>query len=320
MLSVPDVLVLGAGGVLGEAWLSGLLAGLEDAAGIDLRGCEHFVGTSAGSIVAARLSAGLALERPAPDGQPAAEPVLDHEPAAAPAPDGGSPLSALGLSLAERTAALMLRVSTPFVPAALALATPGGSLARSALLQTAIRSGDSSDELSGLASEIDATGVEFDGRLRVVAVARVTGRRVVFGRPGAPPAGVGQAVQASCAVPWLFAPVVIGGIQYVDGGVWSPTNLDAAPAGRDTRVLCLNPTGGLSGRTRALAAARSLSRSATAVEAAALRARRASVTVIVPDEAAGNAIGTDLMARGPRERVLRAGYLQGLRHAEATAR
>ena len=54
----PDVLVLGAGGTLGEAWMRGLLAGLEAAGGPDMRACEYFVGTSAGSIVAATLAAG----------------------------------------------------------------------------------------------------------------------------------------------------------------------------------------------------------------------------------------------------------------------
>ena len=44
----PDVLVLGGGGVLGEAWMMGVLAGIEDATGFDLRDCEYFVGTSAG--------------------------------------------------------------------------------------------------------------------------------------------------------------------------------------------------------------------------------------------------------------------------------
>src|ERR1035441_828976 len=58
MRSRPDVLVLGGGGVLGEAWMMGLLAGIEDASGFDLRDCEHFVGTSAGAIVAAHLVAG----------------------------------------------------------------------------------------------------------------------------------------------------------------------------------------------------------------------------------------------------------------------
>ena len=58
MLSRPDVLVLGGGGVLGEAWMMGVLAGIEDATGFDLRDCESFVGTSAGAIVAAHLVVG----------------------------------------------------------------------------------------------------------------------------------------------------------------------------------------------------------------------------------------------------------------------
>ncbi|MDX6733385.1 MAG: hypothetical protein QOC54_3333, partial [Baekduia sp.] len=54
----PDVLVLAGGGIVGEAWMHGVLAGIEDGAGVDLRETEAFVGTSAGSIVAARLAAG----------------------------------------------------------------------------------------------------------------------------------------------------------------------------------------------------------------------------------------------------------------------
>ena len=54
----PDVLVLAAGGTLGEAWMRGLLDGAGRATGIDFRDCEYFVGTSAGSIVAAFLAAG----------------------------------------------------------------------------------------------------------------------------------------------------------------------------------------------------------------------------------------------------------------------
>src|SRR3954471_767002 len=56
----PDVLVLAAGGTLGEAWMRGLLDGAGRATGIDFRECEYFVGTSAGSIVAAFLAAGRA--------------------------------------------------------------------------------------------------------------------------------------------------------------------------------------------------------------------------------------------------------------------
>ncbi|MDQ4040917.1 MAG: patatin-like phospholipase family protein, partial [Actinomycetota bacterium] len=46
----PSVLVLGGGGILGEAWMSAVLAGLADATGFDARECDAWVGTSAGSI------------------------------------------------------------------------------------------------------------------------------------------------------------------------------------------------------------------------------------------------------------------------------
>src|SRR3954453_21094 len=75
LFAAPDVLVLAGGGVLGEAWMTGVLAGIEDAAAIDLRRTEAFVGTSAGSIVAARVAAGRSPRRPAegaPDAAPSA--------------------------------------------------------------------------------------------------------------------------------------------------------------------------------------------------------------------------------------------------------
>src|SRR4051794_41258003 len=54
----PDVLVLDAGGIVGEAWMTGVLRGLTESTGIDFRTCDYYVGTSAGSIVAASLAAG----------------------------------------------------------------------------------------------------------------------------------------------------------------------------------------------------------------------------------------------------------------------
>ena len=55
----PQVLVLGGGGILGEAWMTAVLAGLHESTGFDARGCDGYVGTSAGSIVAAALTAGI---------------------------------------------------------------------------------------------------------------------------------------------------------------------------------------------------------------------------------------------------------------------
>ena len=37
IVETPDVLVLGGGGVLGEAWMSAVLAGLDEAEGFDAR-------------------------------------------------------------------------------------------------------------------------------------------------------------------------------------------------------------------------------------------------------------------------------------------
>jgi NTE family protein len=130
---------------------------------------------------------------------------------------------------------------------------------------------------------------------------------VVFGAPGAPWASVGEAVAASCAVPWVFAPVRIGEREYVDGGVWSVTNLDAAPAGRDTQVLCLDPTAALT------SVLRRAFRVAVAVELQILRRRGARVQHVGPDDAAVEAMGADFMSSATAPAALAAGYRQGRR-------
>jgi NTE family protein len=137
----------------------------------------------------------------------------------------------------------------------------------------------------------------------------------VFGRPGAPRTSVGAAVQASCTVPWLYEPVRIGDHEYVDGGVWSPTNLDVAPAWRETQVLCLNPLAATDGNHSLLAFARNAARSSVSLEELALRRRGATVRTLAPDLVAQAAMGDNLMDREPRARVLAAGYRQGERLA-----
>jgi NTE family protein len=295
MLFRPDVLVLGGGGVLGERWLMGVLAGIEDATGFDLRQCEYFVGTSAGSIVAARLAAGIPPNRPDSTGT-----ELAVSSPASPERAG---------SIAQRASRWTLAAWSPFVPLVLAAARPPGSLLRAGLLSRAPRPTRTLDDLG---AHVERQGARFDGRLRITAVDRHRGRRVVFGSPGAPYATVARAVQASCAVPWIFAPVKIGGEEYVDGGVWSATNLDVAPVGRDTHVLCLNPTAGIEGSHAAISVARRVARSAAALEAASLRRRGAIVRTVAPDADAAAVMGSDFMDPGPRAGVLAAGYRQGL--------
>jgi NTE family protein len=298
--SRPDVLVLGGGGVLGEAWMMGVLAGVEDATGFDLRDCEHFVGTSAGAIVAAHLAAGQSPRRPR------STTGTDIEPASARPVEG---LAAAALVAARRAGSFALAAASSFAPLALGVAAPGGAVMRALMLRRLPRP---QQTLDGLLRHVDRFGARFDGRLRVAAVNRANGRRVMFGSPGAPRATVAEAVTASCTVPWLFAPFEIDGHEYVDGGVWSPTNLDAAPAGRDTHVLCLNPTASLPGSTNALGMIRRVSRTAVSLEAMVLRRRGVAIQMVGPDVESAAAMGTNFMEREPRQRVLAAGYRQGL--------
>src|SRR3954451_10102405 len=53
-------LVLGAGGVMGGAWLVGALNAIGEETGWDPGSADHIVGTSAGSMIAARRGSGVA--------------------------------------------------------------------------------------------------------------------------------------------------------------------------------------------------------------------------------------------------------------------
>ena len=297
--AAPDVLVLAGGGVMGEAWMTGVLAGIEDAAGIDLRRTETFVGTSAGSIVAARLAAGRSPRRPSEPAPAAAPSVHDA------AEDGRLGAVRDGLRAAG---ALAWASTAPVASAAAAVGAAPGALARSVALARMPRGRRTLDDLR---ARVDSWGARFDGRLRVCAVDRRSGRRVVFGAPGAPAAAVAEAVVASCSIPWVFEPVEIGGREYVDGGVWSVTNLDAAPAGRDTQVLCLDTVSGLDPHSRGMTTLRRAFRAAAEIETQILRRRGARVRRVGPDAEAAAAIGPDLMDPAPRDRVLAAGFRQG---------
>src|SRR3954454_7756383 len=301
----PEVLVLGAGGVLGEAWMGGLLAGLHEATGFDPRECQHFVGTSAGSIIAAGVAAGV---------DPASR--LEQLPDQPPGPvESDGPRSLIGGALRFGREA----GATAFAPlAALALrstAMSGAAVRRAALAR--VPAGKRS--LSGLGSAIAKLDLDWDGRLLVVAVEVESGRRVVFGMPDETRLSVPDAVEASCAIPGVFRPIRAGGRTFVDGGAWSLTNLDVAPVTRGTRVLCLNPTGSVGAAFGLRGAIGPLSRSVAAVEALALQRRGAKVTTLAPDAEATRAMGANFMDPSRRAAAQTAGYAQGLREGAALA-
>ncbi len=270
VIELPDTLVLGAGGTLGEAWMRGLLSGMESASeALDFTQCEYLVGTSAGSIVAATLAAG---RRPEAGDRAAREwgaQAAEHDPDGSP----GASLRLLGAGLARTAGRLGATAAAPLAPFALAGLEPAGRAVRAAALARAPRP---DRRLDPVGAYIDSLDAQFDGRLRIAAVDRRTGRRVMFGAPGAPAASVRDAVLASCAVPWLFAPVTIGDREYVDGGVWSLTNLDAAPGGRGVRVLCLAPTatGPFKAPTSAVLGAEQMALKARGIQVRAAHPRR----------------------------------------------
>lgn len=305
----PDVLVLGAGGALAERWMEGVLAGLLDGAGIDARAIEQFVGTSAGAIVAAGLLAGRQPARPASPSPASPPPTAGADVADAGA--GGRARRLLGALPAG--AGKVARVAgAPLAPYALAATRPPGALVRAGVLNRLQTPTATLDELG---ARIARDHLRFDGRLRVVCVERESGRRVVFGAPGAPRATVAEAVQASCSVPWLYRPVTIDEHEYVDGGLWSPTSIDVAPAARETRVLALNPTGATGGDAAPHGIVRTTSRSAAALEALTLRRRGAQVTVIAPDRVAASALAGGWIGQrpdAPADQAHAAGYRQGL--------
>jgi NTE family protein len=302
----PDVLVLGGGGILGEAWMSAVLAGLGEAAGWDARGCRGFVGTSAGSIVATALAAGISPHERL--GELAAEGAGDQPPATAADGPRATFEQALGQA-AGAVAGVGGAVAAPFVALALGSARPGRALLSRTLLR-AVPPGSRS--LGQLGPMVERSGARWDGRLLVATVRLDSGRRVMFGADGAPASTVAAAVCASCAIPGVFEPVRIAGRHYVDGGAWSPTNMDAAEVRRGDQVLCLNPTGSMRASMGPIAGALGpMSRGLASSEALALRNRGASVTIVNPDAGAMRAMGVNLMDPRPRAAVIAAGLAQG---------
>jgi NTE family protein len=305
-VNTPDVLVLGVGGILGEAWTSSLLAGLAEGGEFAPGGCDVYLGTSAGSIVAALLCGGVELRDRL--GRLPEQPPAD-------APDAESDAASAGASVLQAASSAATAAIQPFASLALRGAAPGGQLLRRAALSRVPRGRRS---LAELGREIERSGATWDGRLRIAVVELESGRRVIFDGSGNPAIEVGQAVEASCAIPGVFRPVEIDGRHYVDGGAWSPTNMDTLEVAAGTRVLCLNPTAALRPTRRAPAGVfGTFSRSLAAIEAAALRRRGAEVTIVEPDRRSVAAMGPNMMSPRRREQVVAAGITQGRELAAA---
>jgi NTE family protein len=168
----------------------------------------------------------------------------------------------------------------------------------------------SSDSIKDVIRRVVSDGWSEHPNNWVVACDYGTGRRVPFGRAGAPEADLADAVAASCAIPGFYRPVEIGGRRYVDGGMYSASNLDLLAAEGLDLVICLNPTSTL----EQVASLNPLDRVADAVRKAAgrrlgsearkLRATGADVVLIQPVADDLALMGRNLMRRKGRHDVI----------------
>jgi NTE family protein len=212
-------LVLGAGGVVGQAYQAGVLAALQREANWDPRDADIIVGTSAGSVTGAALRVGI--------------PATDLA-----ASTYGVPTSRKGGALLQRilppdsgplptpSIKSLLRLWSAPSPALISrVAQRPWAFRPEVAVVTMIPRGQV--DITDRARALDEfMGDRWPEGLRICAVRRTDGARVVFGREGSPPAKLAPAVLASCAIPGYFAPITIEGKEYVDGGVHSVTNAD----------------------------------------------------------------------------------------------
>lgn len=228
-------LVIGAGAALGGAWAVGALSALAEVEGFDGTTMDVVVGTSSGSVLAALIGCGVtpqALAQRFFGGSAEAEVT--------------GPVSALGGPDALDRALVGIPRPVP-VPGNLLLAarTLGRPSRHTVMTAAAALAPRGRGNLAPVADLIE----EFNGaqawpvrpRIWVVAMDYDSGRRIVFGRQGAPKATLSQAVTASCSAPISFPPTSIAGRRYIDGGAVSVTNADVLVREHLDEVTILAP-------------------------------------------------------------------------------
>jgi NTE family protein len=291
-------LVLGAGGVLGAAWMTGALACLQER--LPVADADLIVGTSAGSVLAAALRCRASMDEMVAWQCGDATGMLTESMVLA-AQDGPLPpwpqLRPGSLPLA--CAALFLQVP-PWVGAS-------GWLPHGRGRHVALRS------LVGALQarhQLDAARAWAGGRTWIAAMDYDTGRRVLFGHPTAPRASLADAVVASCSIPGWYEPARIGGRRYVDGGVCSATSLSVLGGTDVQEVYVLAPMAStepdhpLQPHLRLERRVRQLLTRLLLREAKALGARGTRVTVVTPGPRDLAVMGANLMDPKRRQAVL----------------
>ncbi|MFB6838669.1 patatin-like phospholipase family protein [Streptomyces sp. NPDC056361] len=205
-------LVLGAGGLVGAGWATGVLQGLADA-GTDLTTADLIVGSSAGAVVGARIAAG--------------ERSLDELYAEQVSGGVTEPAARLGPGSVLRYALAVLTSRTP--------EAYGRKLGRLALRARTV---DEAARRATVAERLGTTTAWPGRRLLVTAVDAASGELAVYDADSGVP--LVDAVTASCAIPGAWPPATIDGRRWIDGGIHSTANAHLA-AGHD-RVVVIAPT------------------------------------------------------------------------------
>ena len=290
---------------MGGAWLTGGLHALASETGWDPASAEYVVGTSAGSMMGALLASGVppwfmvahsagetfeglndAKGRPAGDADRAAGAVFRIDRGALPIVPGSWKLIANSL-----------RGPRTHRPTAML----GGWLPRGIV---------SNEPLKDTIRRVVPSGWSDHPNLWVVACDYSDGHRVAFGRADAPKAALADAVAASCSIPGFYRPVRIAGKDYVDGGLWSTSNLDVIRNEDLDLVICLNPTSSLhpphawNPAERIAGLVRSQSGRRLGWEARRLRDRGIPVVLIQPTSEDHAAMGPNLMSTRNRNPVI----------------
>ncbi|WP_371673070.1 patatin-like phospholipase family protein [Streptomyces sp. NBC_00289] len=191
-------LVLGGGGPVGGAWMTGVLAGLRDA-GIDLMRADVIIGTSAGAIFGSRLAAGEPPRR-----------MYERQLAGAEGVE-------LGVTIPQ---------TLRFLWAALASRDPQRSVRRLGRAALSAPTGPESEVFETVGALLPGIREWPERPLRITAVDALSGQLEVFDARTKPT--LLEAVAASCAVPVVWPPVTVAGRRFMDGGSRCTTNIRLA--------------------------------------------------------------------------------------------
>jgi predicted acylesterase/phospholipase RssA len=233
-------LVLGGGGFTGGVYEIGALRALDLlAVNSTVNNFDVYVGTSAGSFVAAMLANGVSPEEMMQvinsDDSMGLE-DLDLDKVLKPNYMG---FLSKGVALPLRTLELLrslVRIgefSAMDIGVGLAEALPTGLYSGSGLsdyVEDALSGDDRVNDFRLLDPELYLTATDLD-----------TCERIVFGEEGWSDVPISKAVECSTCLPIVYKPVDLKGRQFVDGGIRSTTNVDIAVEKGAKFIVVVNP-------------------------------------------------------------------------------